>query len=124
MKKLVKQNNQSFRSQKQTQHKQNNKSNTEQSKPKGSQQNQSKKNQIKELIKSFNKILSGNQKLKGNLFTGQQNHNSSTKQRAITNQNPFIYFLSNQQKQLLRSKQQQIQQQLRETIQFPKRIQI
>ncbi|CAL6082960.1 Hypothetical_protein [Hexamita inflata] len=124
MKKPVKQNNQSFRSQKQTQHKQNNKSNTEQSKPKGSQQNQSKKNQIKELIKSFNKILSGNQKLKGNSFTGQQNHNSSTEQRAITNQNPFIYFLSNLQKQLLRSKQQQIQQQLRETVQFPKRIQI
>ncbi|CAL6028615.1 Hypothetical_protein [Hexamita inflata] len=58
MKKPVKQNNQSFRSQKQTEHnKQNNKSITEQRKPKGSQQNQNKKNQIKELIKSFNKIL-------------------------------------------------------------------
>ncbi|CAL6003556.1 Hypothetical_protein [Hexamita inflata] len=91
MKKSFKQNNQSFRSQKQTEHnKLNNKSNTEQSKPKGSQQNQSKKNQIKELIKSFNKILSGNQKPKGNSFTGQYNHNSSTKQRATTDQNPYI----------------------------------
>ncbi|CAL6071825.1 Hypothetical_protein [Hexamita inflata] len=83
MKKSFKQNNQSFRSQKQTEHnKQNYQSNTEQSKPKGSQQNQSKKNQIKELVKSFNKILNGNQKPKGNSFTGQQNHNSSIKQRA------------------------------------------
>ncbi|CAL6090590.1 Hypothetical_protein [Hexamita inflata] len=87
---------QSFRSQKQTEHnkknKQNNQRNTEQSQPKGSQQNQSKKNQIKELVKSFNKILNGNQKPKGNSFTGQQNHNSSTKQRAITDQNPYIYI--------------------------------
>ncbi|CAL6067622.1 Hypothetical_protein [Hexamita inflata] len=72
--------------------KQNNQSNTEQSKPKGSQQNQSKKNQIKELVKSFNKILNGNQKSKGNSFTGQQNHNSSTKQWATTDQNPYIYI--------------------------------
>ncbi|CAL6024809.1 Hypothetical_protein [Hexamita inflata] len=75
MKKSFKQNNQSFRSQKQTEHnkknKQNNQSNTEQNKPKGSKQNQSKKNQIKELVKSFNKILNGNQKPKGNSFTGQ-----------------------------------------------------
>ncbi|CAL6109790.1 Hypothetical_protein [Hexamita inflata] len=96
MKKSFKQNNQSFRSQKQTEHnqknKQNNQSNTEQSKPKGSQQNQSKKNQIKELVKSFNKILNGNQKPKGNSFTGQQNHNSSTQQRAATDQNPYIYI--------------------------------
>ncbi|CAL5982353.1 Hypothetical_protein [Hexamita inflata] len=96
MKKSFKQNNQSFRSQKQTEHnkknKQNNQSNTEQSKPKGSQQNQSKKNQIKELVKSFNKILNGNQKPKRNSFTGQQNHNSSTKQRATTDQNPYIYI--------------------------------
>ncbi|CAL6029841.1 Hypothetical_protein [Hexamita inflata] len=96
MKKSFKQNNQSFRSQKQTEHnkknKQNNQSNTEQSKPKGSQQNQSKKNQIKELVKSFNKILNGNQKPKGNSFTGQQNHNSSIKQRATTDQNPYIYI--------------------------------
>ncbi|CAL6025480.1 Hypothetical_protein [Hexamita inflata] len=80
MKKSFKQNNQSSRSQKQTEHnkknKQNNQSNTEQSKPKGSQQNQSKKNQIKELVKSFNKILNGNQKPNKNSFTGQQNHNS------------------------------------------------
>ncbi|CAL6040757.1 Hypothetical_protein [Hexamita inflata] len=34
-----------------------------------SQQNQSMKNQIKELIKSLNKILNGNQKPKGNSFT-------------------------------------------------------
>ncbi|CAL6107982.1 Hypothetical_protein [Hexamita inflata] len=63
MKKPAKQNNQSFRSQKQTEHnKRNNKSNMEQSKPKGSQQNQNKNNQIKKnQIKSFNKILSGNQ---------------------------------------------------------------
>ncbi|CAL6082160.1 Hypothetical_protein [Hexamita inflata] len=55
MKKSFKQNNQSFRSQKQTErNKQNNKSNTEQSKPKGSQQNQNKKNQTIELVKSFN----------------------------------------------------------------------
>ncbi|CAL6109163.1 Hypothetical_protein [Hexamita inflata] len=95
MKKSFKQNNQSFRSQKQTEHnKKNNQnqSNTEQSEPKGSQQNQSKKNQIKELIKSFNKILNGNQKPKGNSFTGQQNHNSSIKQRATTDQNPYIYI--------------------------------
>ncbi|CAL6114739.1 Hypothetical_protein [Hexamita inflata] len=93
MKKSFKQNNQSFRSQKQTEHnKQNNLSNTEQSKPKGSQQNLSKKNQIKELVKSFNKILNGIQKPKGNSFTGQQNHNSSTKQRATTDQNPYIYI--------------------------------
>ncbi|CAL6047723.1 Hypothetical_protein [Hexamita inflata] len=96
MKKSFKQNNQSSRSQKQTEHnkknKQNNQSNTEQSKPKGSQQNQSKKNQIKELVKSFNKILNGNQKPKGNSFTGQQNHNSSTKQRATSDQNPYIYI--------------------------------
>ncbi|CAL6095744.1 Hypothetical_protein [Hexamita inflata] len=96
MKKSFKQNNQSFRSQKQTEHnkqnKQNNQSNTEQSKPKGSQQNQSKKNYIQELVKSFNKILNGNQKPKGNSFTGQQNHNSSTKQRATTDQNPYIYI--------------------------------
>ncbi|CAL6068319.1 Reverse_transcriptase (RNA-dependent DNA polymerase) [Hexamita inflata] len=96
MKKSFKQNNQSFRSQKQTEHnkknKQNNQSNTEQSKLKGSQLNQSKKNQIKELVKSFNKILNGNQKPKGNSFTGQQNHNSSTKQRATTDQNPYIYI--------------------------------
>ncbi|CAL5978879.1 Hypothetical_protein [Hexamita inflata] len=92
----IKQNNQSFRSQKQTEHnkknKQNNQSNTEQSKPKGSQQNRSKKNQIKELVKSLNKILNGNQKPKGNSFTGQQNHNSSIKQRATTDQNPYIYI--------------------------------
>ncbi|CAL6097582.1 Hypothetical_protein [Hexamita inflata] len=93
MKKQVKQNNQSFRSQKQTEHnQQDNKSNTEKSKPKGSQQKQNKKNQIKELIKSFNKILSGNQKQKGNSFAGQQNHNSSVKQRATTDQNPYIYI--------------------------------
>ncbi|CAL6000665.1 Hypothetical_protein [Hexamita inflata] len=68
MKKSLKQNNQSFRSQIQTEHnkknKQNNQSNTEQSKPKGFQQNKSKKNQIKELVKSFNKILNGNKNQK------------------------------------------------------------
>ncbi|CAL6024831.1 Hypothetical_protein [Hexamita inflata] len=84
MKKSFKQNNQSFRSQKQTEHnkknKQNNLSNTEQNKPKGSKQNQSKKNQIKELVKSFNKILNGNQKPKGNSFTGQQNHQNNEQQ--------------------------------------------
>ncbi|CAL6009197.1 Hypothetical_protein [Hexamita inflata] len=83
MKKPVKQNNQSFRSQKQTEHnKQNNKSITEQRKPKGSQQNQNKKNQIKELIKSF----------KRKLIHGQQNHNSFAKQRATTDQNPYIFI--------------------------------
>ncbi|CAL5995957.1 Hypothetical_protein [Hexamita inflata] len=71
---------------------QNNQSNTEQSKPKSSQQNQSQKNQIKGLVKSFNKILNGNQKPKANSFTEQQNHNSSTKQRATTDQNPYIYI--------------------------------
>ncbi|CAL6039071.1 Hypothetical_protein [Hexamita inflata] len=79
-----KQNNQSFRSQKQTEHnKKNNQSNTEQSKPKGSQQNQSKKNQIKELVKSFNKILNGNQKPKGNSFTGQQNHTPQNNEQQL-----------------------------------------
>ncbi|CAL5983927.1 Hypothetical_protein [Hexamita inflata] len=48
--------------------KQNNWSNMEQSKQKGSQQNQGKKNQIKELVKSFNKILNGNQKTKRKLI--------------------------------------------------------
>ncbi|CAL5994508.1 Hypothetical_protein [Hexamita inflata] len=47
----------SIQTQKQTEHKQNSLNNTEQSNPKGQQQKQSKKNQIKELTKSFNKIL-------------------------------------------------------------------
>ncbi|CAL6090917.1 Hypothetical_protein [Hexamita inflata] len=38
------------------------------------------------------KLLNDNQKPKGNSFTGQQNHNSSTKQRATTDQNPYIYI--------------------------------
>ncbi|CAL6105689.1 Hypothetical_protein [Hexamita inflata] len=67
---------------------------TEQSQPKGSQQNQSKNNQINELVKSFNIILNGNQKPKGNSFTGQQNH-SSIKQRATTDQNPTTASIAN-----------------------------
>ncbi|CAL6052097.1 Hypothetical_protein [Hexamita inflata] len=86
--------------------KQNDQSNTELSKPKDSQQNQRKKNQIKELIKSFYKILSGNQKPKGNSFTGQQNHNSSAKQRATTDQNQYVYIKQCEMKNCFDRKQQ------------------
>ncbi|CAL6089897.1 Hypothetical_protein [Hexamita inflata] len=69
MKKSFKHINQQFRSQQHTEYKkQNNQSNTEQSKPKGSLQKQSKKNEIKVLIKSFNKVIGGNQKQKRKLI--------------------------------------------------------
>ncbi|CAL6087732.1 Hypothetical_protein [Hexamita inflata] len=83
----------------------------------------SKQKELNQSNKSFNKILSGNQKIKRYSFTGQQSHSSYTKQQASEQQNIKQYekYVSNNTKNDIRITKTMIKVKLKETLLEPSR---